>query len=131
MDENQALEGGCACGAVRYTVAAEPTFSFHCQCRQCQRASGGGHASAFVVPAQAVDVQGEIRFFDQTSDKGNTVSRGFCPNCGSPLLNRNDGHPDSVFICAASLDEPSLFRPSTVLFKEAAQPWDYVDPALS
>lgn len=124
------LTGGCACGAVRYTATAEPGFSFHCQCRQCQRASGTGHASLFIVPRAAVSVAGELRFHDQRADDGATVSRGFCPHCGSPILGRSSGYPDVVLITAASLDDPARFIPQQVVFSASGQPWDHVDPAL-
>lgn len=124
------LTGGCACGAVRYSVTAEPGFSFHCQCRHCQRATGAGHASLFVVPRAAVSVQGVLTYFDQVADDGATVSRGFCPGCGSPLLGQSSGFPDVVLIAAASLDDPTRFTPQKVVFSASRQPWDYVDPAL-
>lgn len=124
------LTGGCACGAVRYTVNAEPGFAFHCQCRQCQRASGGGHASLFVVPAAAASVAGELRFFDQRADDGATVSRGFCPRCGSPVLGKSTGYPEVLMIAAASLDDPARFTPQQAVFTASAQPWDYLDPEL-
>lgn len=124
------LTGGCACGAVRYSVSAGPGFSFHCQCRQCQRATGTGHASLFIVPRDAVSVAGELKFFDQVADDGAQVSRGFCPHCGSPLLGKTTGYPDVLLITAASLDDPMQFRPQKVVFSASKQPWDYVDPAL-
>ena len=122
--------GGCACGAVRYTISAAPAFSFHCQCRQCQRATGTGHASLFVVPADAVSLSGELRFHEQTADDGNTVSRGFCPLCGSPVAGKSSGHPDVMLFSAASLDDPALFQPEKVVWSMSRQPWDYTDPAL-
>ncbi len=118
------ITGGCACGAIRYQSKEAPFFSFHCQCRQCQRASGGGHSSSFVVAADAVTITGDLRFHDQQSDSGNTVSRGFCPHCGSPIMNINSGYPDSRYFHAATLDDPSTFKPTTVVFREFAQPWD-------
>lgn len=124
------LTGGCACGAVRYSLAAEPLFSFHCQCRQCQRATGTGHASLFTVPRTAVTLSGEPRFYDQIADDGATVSRGFCPHCGSPVLGNTTGHPDIALFTAASLDDPTRFKPQKVVFSVSHQPWDYVDPAL-
>lgn len=124
------LTGGCACGAVRYCITAEPGFSFHCQCRQCQRASGAGHASLFVVPKAAVSVEGDVKFHDQTADDGATVSRGFCPRCGSPVLGQSSGAADVLLIAAASLDDPARFAPQKVVFSASGQPWDYLDPAL-
>ncbi len=123
-----ALTGGCACGAVRYESGSGAQFSLHCQCRQCQRASGTGHGSSMVVPVETFTLTGELRFFDQQSDSGNIVSRGFCPVCGSPVLNRNSGYPDMRYIHAGSLDDPSVFKPDAVVFSESAQPWDYMGP---
>src|SRR5439155_7686682 len=37
-------EGGCACGAVRYRLTAEPLIVHACHCRDCQRLSGGAFA---------------------------------------------------------------------------------------
>ena len=73
----------------------------------------------------------DLKFHDQRSDAGNTVSRGFCPHCGSPIMNLNSGHPDSRYVHAVTLDEPSTFKPTAVVFREFAQPWDHVGPALS
>ena len=123
-------EGGCACGAIRYRSEAEPIFSFLCQCRQCQQATGTGHASLFIMPADAVTITGEITYYDRTAANGHTVSQGFCATCGSPILNRNSGYPDNVYIHAASLDDPGLFKPERVIFRGEAQPWDKVDPDL-
>ena len=122
--------GGCACGAVRYESATEPRLAMHCQCRHCQRASGGGHASSMLFTQADVSVTGQLSFIDQQADSGNTVSRGFCPQCGSHVLNQNSGYPDAVFIHAASLDDPGLFVPSMVVYHRYAQEWDHIDPAL-
>ena len=103
-------KGGCTCGAVRYVSRVAPRFSFHCQCRQCQQASGTGHASLFVVPADAVSLSGELRYYEQTADDGNIVSRGFCPICGSPVAGKTTGHPDIMLFAAGSLDDPALFK---------------------
>jgi len=124
------FQGGCACGAIRYESSADPQFSFHCQCRQCQRASGTGHASLFVVPADALTLGGTLKFHDQKADSGNTSSRGFCPACGNPIVNKSSGYPQMRFIHAASLDEPGQFKPVKLVWSVNAQPWDYIDPDL-
>jgi hypothetical protein len=122
--------GGCSCGAVRYRASETPRFSFHCQCRQCQQATGTGHASLFAVPVDAVSLTGELRFYEQTADDGNTVSRGFCPLCGSPVVGKSSGHPDIMLFAAASLDDPTRFKPEKVVWSVSRQPWDYTDPDL-
>lgn len=124
------LNGGCACGAVRYSITTEPGFSFHCQCRQCQRSSGTGHTSLFIVAKGSVTLNGEVKFYDQLADDGATVSRGFCPHCGSPIIGKTSGHADKFLFTAASLDDPTSFKPQQVMYHECAQPWDTVDPAL-
>ena len=122
--------GGCACGAVRYDLSAPPKFSFHCQCRHCQRASGCGHMSILVVPAEALTVSGDLAFYEQDADSGNLVRRGFCPTCGSPLMTINTGYSDNRYLAAASLDDPGLFVPEQIVWSSSAQSWDHIDPAL-
>jgi len=124
------FQGGCACGAIRYECSAEPQFSFHCQCRQCQRAGGTGHASLLAVPADCAPLSGALRFHDQRADSGNITSRGFCPACGNPIVNKSSGYPQMRFIHAASLDDPGRFKPEKLVYSASAQPWDYVTPAL-
>ena len=119
-----AIHGGCACGAVRYQTRAEVEFAFNCHCRKCQRATGGGHSSAFAVPAAAFEVSGIIKEFASASDNGAITFAGFCPECGSPLTSRTERFPERIYVHAASLDEPFKFSPTFVVFTNAAQPWD-------
>ncbi|MDH3594867.1 MAG: GFA family protein [Rhodospirillales bacterium] len=122
--------GGCRCGAVRYECSAEPMFPGNCYCRQCQKASGSGHVSAFAVPEEALTITGEVKYFDHPADNGNTASNGFCPTCGAPVLGKSSGMPGLMVIKAASLDDPSWFKPGMNIFTESAQPWDPMDPDL-
>ena len=52
--------GGCSCGAVHYELAAEPIRGFQCQCRDCQRDTGSGHASVMVFPRAAMRISGPV-----------------------------------------------------------------------
>ena len=47
------IGGGCACGAVRYEIAADPQFQCQCQCRACQRTTGAGHSDVLGVSENA------------------------------------------------------------------------------
>lgn len=124
------LKGGCACGSIRYEVAALPRTSLLCCCRDCQYAGGSGHMAVFIVPAESVTLHGELTYYDRAADSGNTVSRGFCGRCGAQVMARNSGYPESRFIAAASLDDPSIFQPEFLVSHTLRQPWDHVDPRL-
>ncbi len=129
--DRQERTGGCACGAVRYRTRGPIEFAFHCHCRKCQRATGGGHASAFAVNCEDIDLAGEVRLYEQLSDSGAATFSGFCPNCGSPILSRTARFPDRLYIHVATLDDPADFAPQFVIFEEAAQPWDQIAPELT
>ncbi len=125
------FSGGCACGAIRYEVSAEPLAMLNCHCRDCQRASGGGSSSVVAVPAAAFAlVKGEPRYWSTRGDAGHVARRGFCPTCGSPLVAGSSRMPDVVVLKVASLDDPSGFRPMADIWTSSAQPWDHMDPAL-
>ena len=125
------FSGGCACGAVRYQCSAEPVLSWKCHCRNCQRASGGAFYAVLYVSQVALSVSGEIKYYDVKGESGATVSRGFCPQCGSPVVAKAGGWPEFTAICAASLDDPSWFAPTVEIWTASAQPWDYLSPHSS
>jgi hypothetical protein len=122
--------GGCACGAARYEFTADPKFSYLCQCRDCQKVTGSGHAALMMFDVQCGDLSGELKYFDSIGESGNTISRGFCPHCGSPTIARISTYPEVWFVFAASLDNPESFKPTRILWHSSAQPWDTVDLSL-
>jgi len=122
--------GGCICGAVRYVCSAEPVMACNCHCRDCQKAGGGAFASALAVPTIALKITGEVKYYDTKGGSGQTVSRGFCPNCGARLFGKPKAMPDLTVILAGSLDDPSWFRPGMDVYTASAQPWDHMNPDL-
>ena len=81
--------GGCACGAVRFSTDAEPLMAGHCQCRHCQQLSGAGHSSFAAFPEGAIELKGNVRYWDYIADSGNTASRGHCIICGSMVAGKH------------------------------------------
>jgi len=118
------LKGGCHCGAVRYESSGDVIFGGHCQCTDCQKNSGGGHSSIFAVPTAGVNVSGDTKVYEVTSDAGNTVGRAFCTNCGGPLYTVSSGIPDVMIMKAGSLDDPSQFEPGMVIYTKSGHGWD-------
>ena len=122
--------GGCACGAVRYEIAADPVLSWKCQCRDCQRASGTGHGSGVGFPKAAVRMTGTLKFYEVRAASGNIAGRGFCPICGAWVASTTSGFPDLAIVTAGSLDEPGKFAPQLVCWASSGHAWDDVAQGL-
>jgi hypothetical protein len=117
------VTGGCLCGRIRYTLSGEPAFNGVCHCRNCQRYTGSAFEAVAIYPAAAVDVQGELRTYQDTGDSGKIVYRRFCPNCGSGILAEAEALPDLKIILAGTLDDPSSYTPGMEIYCSSAQPW--------
>lgn len=123
--------GGCACGSIRFASQAEPLHMFNCHCRDCQYASGSGYVAAMLVPVDAFQLlKGTPRYFERTHADGTSISRGFCPECGTPLFAKLSRRPDLIGIRVPSLDDPSWFHPNIDFWTSSAQPWDCMNPEL-
>lgn len=118
------LTGGCACGAVRYELSEAPIYQLVCHCRDCQKASGSAFAEVLLVASDRVSLVGkEPKFFALKAESGRIMSRGFCEDCGSPIMIRRPETPQLTFLQAGSLDDPNLFEPAAEVFSSRAQPF--------
>jgi hypothetical protein len=116
--------GGCACGAVRYEIDAQPVMQLHCQCSKCRKLSGTGHTAIMAFPGPAVKLTGRLAGWSYIADSGATATRYHCPACGSPISGETTGVPGVLAIMAGSLDDPSVFKPQAAVFTETGQHWD-------
>ncbi|MDF1855069.1 GFA family protein [Pseudooceanicola sp.] len=79
MNERQ---GGCMCGAVRFTATDVPGEFGACHCEMCRRWTG----SAFLgitVPRASVTWQGEAQI--RTLQSSDWAERAWCGRCGTGL----------------------------------------------
>ena len=107
--------GGCLCGAVRYSVRGDPVHVRRCHCADCRKESG----SAFTVyaqwPADAFAIDGEISSYD---------GRGFCPRCGSRLIDTADSDRTVIEIRLGSLDDaPFDLKPQSETWVKRRESW--------
>ena len=113
------VTGGCLCGAVRYEADKPPFKAGYCHCRMCQK-SLGNLFGAFVSfkPADFRFVSKEPAWYESSD----VVKRGFCANCGSPIIyQRNDA--DFLVIWIGTLDEPDAFEPQAHVWTESKISW--------
>ncbi|WP_297366748.1 GFA family protein [Acidocella sp.] len=129
---NLPLTGGCACGQVRYECSAEPLFTAHCHCRDCQKAGGGQMSTVSGVPSAAMRlVQGETTSFHYAGSSGKGIDRHFCATCGARLFSDHAGAmPGVTFIAVGNLDEPARVTPQMHIFTASAQPWATIPPDM-
>lgn len=107
-------QGGCSCGAVRFTVWGEPLVVGICHCTECRKATGAVAMAYADWPRDAFTTTGEVR-----THRG----RSFCPVCGSRLfhLAERDG---TVEILLGALDEaPGDLRPTREGWIIRREPW--------
>ena len=100
---DDAVTGGCQCGAVRYRVERLGRASI-CHCRMCQKAFGS-FFGPLVVAEGVTWTRGERSVFHSS----NRNWRGFCAACGTPLTYESEG---SIEVSIGSLDRPDLAPPT-------------------
>jgi len=130
MDEGGGFAGGCLCGVVRYVSAMAPAIVGQCHCDDCRKTSGTDHSTLLAVPEEALKLTGTLKYFDNPTDRGNVVSRGFCPECGASIVSRNSNMPGMVFVKASSLDDLEIAKPQMIVYASRAPSWRYLDPDL-
>ena len=109
MKKRCPITGGCLCGAVRYEASEPPTGEFGtiCHCRMCQKASGNGFAVTVDFKIDAFRfTRGEVHMYKSS----NVGQRGFCANCGSPLVMLYTSFPGTIWINVGTLDDPNVAR---------------------
>jgi len=84
-----------------------------------------------IVPTEAFKLtNGSPRFHDSPSEAGGKTHRGFCSDCGSPIVVKADAAPKFDAVRTASLDDPSWFKLQMDVWTCDAHPWDQMNPAL-
>jgi hypothetical protein len=118
------LEGGCACGAVRYRLGSAPMFVHCCHCRDCQRQTG----SAFVL--NALIETDRIRLLSGApvpvavpTDSGRPHEIYRCPACQTALWSDYGGRPALRFVRVGTLDDPTVLAPDVHIYTRSKLPW--------
>lgn len=119
------IEGGCLCGACRYTTEAAPINIRACHCRRCQKATGSAFFARVLVPLDRVQMQGPVGWHDG----GTGLRRGFCTMCGSPLFSERVS-ANTIGLAMGSLDDADRFAPTEHVWVSARQAWLCLDDGL-
>ncbi|MFT3968655.1 MAG: GFA family protein [Sphingobium sp.] len=119
------LEGGCACGAVRYRVEGAPIFVNNCHCSLCQRQSGTGSVFNGLYESERVTLlSGELTGHEVLAGGGEMQEIRRCAACGTavwshyPRLGRF-----GTAVRLGTLDAPTAFRPDAAIYLSTKLPW--------
>ena len=118
------IVGACVCGAVRYASPAEPLVTVFCHCRGCQKGGGGPYSANIAVPVDSLSIEGRVKRHRASGEPGRSVTRTFCPECGTPLALEAESFSGVILVQAGTLDDPSWVQPELHIWCSSAQPWD-------
>lgn len=120
-----ALEGGCACGAVRYRLTSEPMITHCCHCRDCQRQTGTAFVINALIETDRIEVAGvgKVEPVRMPTDSGRPHDIYRCTECKTALWSDYGGRPYLRFVRAGTLDEPGACPPDVHIFTRSKLPW--------
>lgn len=125
MINSPALDGGCACGAIRYRLAGPPMFVNCCHCTSCQTETGSAFVVNALIEADRVELRAgapEPLLTPSESGRGQTIWR--CPSCRVALWSNYPGAgPNIHFVRVGTLDRPALCPPDAHIFTRSKLPW--------
>lgn len=128
--DEDALEGRCTCGAVRYRMTSRPLFVHCCHCRWCQRETGTAFALNAMIESDRVRLLAGAPEAVETptkSGKGQKILR--CPRCRIALWSHYAGAGEAVaFVRVGTLEEPDRLAPDIHIFTRSKQPWIALPP---
>ena len=123
------LEGGCACGAIRYKLNNTPLIVHACHCRDCQRLSGTAFATNIWIEEKFVErSQAAPASFRLKGGSGQPHDVFFCERCGTTVWSRYHPVPWALFVPAGTLDEPDAVEPDLHIFTRSKVPWLQLPP---
>lgn len=118
-------EGGCACGALRYKVTADPLIVHACHCRDCQRLTGSAFVTNIWIEKKFVEtITGSAKSFKLHGGSGQPHEVFFCERCGTYLWSKYYAAPgDTVLLRVGTLDRPETVKPDVHIFTRSKLPW--------
>jgi hypothetical protein len=118
------MEGGCACGAVRYRLASAPMFVHCCHCLDCQRQTGSAFVLNALIETARVELLGaEPVRFEMPTESGRPHGIYRCEKCGTAVWSEYGGLATLRFVRVGTLDDPRALAPNVHIYTRSKQPW--------
>ena len=118
------LEGGCACGRLRYRMQSKPMFVHCCHCKDCQRQTGSAFVINAIIETDRIEaLAGEAKPTPVPTDSGRPHDVYRCETCRTALWSDYGRRPYVRFVRVGTLDEPGALPPDAHIFTRSKVPW--------
>lgn len=126
----KSFNGGCLCGAVRYTAEVEPIVTRACWCHLCQKLASGNATINLAFPKSSITITGKLKDYSGVAESGNKMHRKFCPDCGVHMFSEAEERPNIIVLRAGTLDESENVKVEALIWTSSAPSWANLDPNL-
>ena len=118
------LEGGCACGTIRYRLRLPPMFVHCCHCQDCQRQTGSAFVLNAITETDRIELlRGNPEPVAVPTDSGRPHEIYRCPVCRVALWSDYGKRPDLRFLRVGTLDDAAALQPDVHIFTRSKVPW--------
>jgi len=117
------FEGGCQCGAVRYSIRADTFVAYACHCTECQKQSASAFGISVPVMEASLDLTGLTQSWRRPTDSGSHTRCFFCATCGTRLYHAGENRPGMVTIKGGSLDKRGELDPVAHIWTKSKVSW--------
>lgn len=125
MERN--IEGGCRCGAVRYTLAvADLPPAYACHCQDCQTWTGSAFSEQCILPDDAIAVTGQVEVYELRSPSGGVSRQWVCGVCHTRIYNTNSARPSLIIVRAGTLDRSEALNVVAHIWTKRKQCWIHI-----
>ena len=127
-----AVRGSCLCGGITFEITGPLLRPLNCHCEQCRKQHGAAFRSRVRVRIDDFEwLQGEelVKYYESSPG----FRRGFCGNCGTPVVNRpgpgykgiavNPAAASELGVPFGILDDDPGVRPESHIFVREKAPW--------
>ncbi len=127
------LTGSCLCGNISYEYNGELGPASYCHCTDCRKVTG----SAFIVSVRLdikffkITSESKTKSFTKMADSGNSITRAFCPDCGSPIFTTSEKATGYIWVRAGTVDNPELIKPVHQYWTDSKVDWAEIPEGIT
>ena len=123
--------GRCQCGKISYQFDHDDVISaHHCHCKDCRKTTESVFGKNLFFSENNVEINDKLSSFKHISDSGSTMTKFFCPCCGSLIFEKNSSKENVISIRAGTIDQINKIKPTINNFMDSKVPSKIIDKKL-